>query len=102
METMNYVNYDLNIWDKIGWETNGESIGWYLEVYNPDKYILGGEHLEQFDILLTLDEVGQLKLEEDLEGYPLEERQAYYTLKEFIENLDIPKRVYDLLEKLPD
>ena len=99
---MDYKNYDLSIWDRIGWETAGETTGWYIEVYEPDKYILGGEHLEEFDILLTPEEAEQLGLEEAYGESPLEDRQAYYDLKEFIEKLNVPERVYDLLEKLPD
>ena len=99
---MDYKNYDLSIWDRIGWETAGETIGWYIEVYEPDKYILGGEHLEEFDILLTPEEAERLGLEEAYGDRPLEEKEVYYQLKEFIEKFDVPERVYDLLEKLPD
>jgi hypothetical protein len=99
---MNYKNYDLNIWDKVGWESAGKSVGWYIEIYEPDKYILGGEHLEEFDILLTPDEANQLNLEKEFSEYPLEDRQVYYPLKDFIEKLDVPERVYGLLENLPE
>lgn len=102
METMNYKNYHLSIWDKIGWETGGETVGWVIEIYEPDRYIQGGALLEESEILLTQKEAEQLGLVERFEYADDWDRETAEFLFDFIEGYDVPKRVYDLLEKLPD
>lgn len=102
METMNYKNYHLNIWDKIGWETDGETVGWVIEISEPHKYIHGGALLEESEILLTQEEAEQLGLVERFEYTDKWDRGTTSFLFDFIEEYDVPKRVYDLLEELPD
>jgi hypothetical protein len=99
-------NYDLNIWDRRGYETEYQEEGWEISVY---KYDLGqpygsGEFLEDKTITLTPDEVKRLTLGwgPDLGGDYTEDSDFWIDKETFFETYtDIPERVANLLWALP-
>jgi hypothetical protein len=56
-------NYDLNIWDKVGYETEYQQEGWSIAVYTiPNNGVAYGSGTHVHDIDLTLDESKTLTL----------------------------------------
>ena len=96
-----YKNYDLRIWDKGGFQE--DETQWVIEVSEPGARYGEGEELgEEYDIVLSEQEVEELKLEEEMAGSDIWDRDFFIRLSDFIDDYDVPKRVYDLLESLPD
>ena len=101
-------NYDLNIWDKLAYETSGqETGGWVIDVYQY-PYIGSpygsGTMLEDRTITLTPDEAKRLTLGwgPDLGGDYTEDEDFWLDKHSFLEIYsDIPERVANLLWALP-
>lgn len=95
-------NYDLNIWDKLSYETNGaETGGWQINIYSirseNDEYGCG-EHLKDKTIVLTPTESKRLTL-----GWGEEEDDFWLDKDGFFDTYsDIPERVANLLRALPE
>ena len=92
MDTM-YKDYRLHIWDREGFQNK---TGWIIQVLDDN----GADSI--FDIELSDDEANQLGLYADFEGYDMWNRDLIVSLSQFIDDYDVPTRVYDLLESLPD
>jgi len=100
-------NYDLNIWDRDGWETEYEEEGWVINVY---KYDIGqpygsGEMLEDKTITLTPTEAKRLTLGwgKDLGGDYCPDADFWLDKDSFFDTYtDIPERVANLLWALPE
>jgi hypothetical protein len=101
-------NYDLNIWDRLSYETEGkETGGWEINVYQYDY--LGapygsGRMLEDKTITLTPEESKRLTLGwgPDLGGDYTEDEDFWLDKDSFLEiYTDIPERVANLLWALP-
>lgn len=98
-------NYDLNIWDRRGYETEYVEEGWCIEVYTYPY--LGspygsGEH--QFTIYLSREEWEALTLGwgEELGGDYTPDSDFWLDKDTFLETYkDIPKRVERILRNLP-
>lgn len=102
-------NYDLNIWDRLSWETGGEETGgWVINVYEYD-YIGAsygsGRQLDEFTITLTPEESKRLTLgwSEDLGGDYCEDEDFWLDKDTFLNTYtDVPERVASLLWALPE
>ena len=101
-------NYDLNIWDRRGYETEYVEEGWSIEVY---KYnYLGapygsGEYMKDHTITLTPTEAKRLTLGwgPDLGGDYAPDNDFWLDKDSFLEMYsDIPERIYNLLWALPE
>jgi hypothetical protein len=102
-------NYDLNIWDRLSYETSGEEEGgWEINVYEYDALgapLGSGRQLEDRTITLTPTEAKRLTLGwgTDLGGdYTPDEdfwidKEAFFGIY-----TDIPERVANLLWALPE
>lgn len=47
------MNYDLNIWDRVGYETNYQETGWTISVYtipHQGAHYGSGEHIASLDL----------------------------------------------------
>jgi len=101
-------NYDLNIWDKVGYETEYEEEGWAIEVYQYDYMgspYGSGKHIPEHTITLTPTESKRLTLGwgEDLGGDYTPDSDFWLDKDTFLETYtDIPERVFNLLWALPD
>ena len=102
------VNYDLNIWDKLSYDTSGEEQGgWVINVYEypyPGSSYGSGRMLEDRTIVLTPKEAEMLTLGwgEDLGGDYTEDEDFWIDKYTFFDiYTDIPQRVADLLNDLP-
>ena len=103
-ETRMSDNYDLNIWDRLSYETDGkESGGWEINIYQY-PYIGSpygsGTMLEDRTITLTPDEAKRLTLGwgTDLGGDYSEDNDFWIDKSTFFEIYkDIPERVANLL-----
>lgn len=102
-------NYDLNIWDKLSYETEGkETGGWVINIYQYPY--LGspygsGKMLEDKTIELTPREVKQLTLGwgPELGGDYTPDEDFWIDKHTFLEiYTDIPTRVEALLNSLPE
>jgi hypothetical protein len=100
-------NYDLNIWDKAGYETEYEEEGWVINVYQynsvGDPYG-SGPMLEDRTIELTPDESKRLTLGWgiDLGGDYCEDSDFWLDKDTFLKIYkDVPERVAGLLDALP-
>lgn len=102
-------NYDLNIWDKLSYETSGEETGgWVINVYEY-PYIGSsygsGRMLEDKTITLTPTEAKRLTLGwgEDLGGDYTEDEDFWLDKDTFLDIYqDVPERVANLLWALPE
>ena len=101
-------NYDLNIWDRLAYETDGEQTGgWEINVYTIEGVgsIFGsGKQLEDRTIHLTPDEAKRLTLGwgPDLGGDYAEDDDFWLDKDSFFDIYkDIPERVANLLWALP-
>jgi hypothetical protein len=102
-------NYDLNIWDRLSYETSGtEGGGWEINVYEYDY--LGapygsGRMLEEHTITLTPTEAKRLTLGwgTDLGGDYTPDEDFWIDKDTFFDTYtDIPERVANLLWALPE
>jgi hypothetical protein len=99
-------NYDLNIWDRRGYETEYQEEGWAIEVYT--YHYLGasygsGEHVDT--IHLTPSESKRLTLGwgPDLGGDYTPDSDFWIDKETFLDTYtDIPERVANLLWALPE
>jgi len=99
-------NYDLNIWDRRGYETEYKEEGWAIEVYNYQH--LGasygsGDHVQTID--LTPAEAKRLTLgwEKELGGDYTPDSDFWIDKETFLDTYtDIPERVANLLWALPE
>ena len=103
------TNYDLNIWDRRSYETDGrETGGWEINVYQYPGvgYPYGsGTFLEDKTITLTPEEAKRLTLGwgTDLGGDYSEDTDFWLDKQTFLETYtDIPERVVNLLNDLPE
>jgi hypothetical protein len=100
------TNYDLNIWDKRGYETEYKEEGWAIEVYTYPylgSFYGSGEHKET--IWLTPSESRRLTLGwgPDLGGDYTPDSDFWIDKSSFFETYtDIPERVAGLLNALPE
>lgn len=100
-------NYDLNIWDREGYETNYEKEGWVINVYTYPAVgspYGSGTMLEDRTITLTPTEAKRLTLGwgEDLGGDYCADSDFWLDKDTFLETYkDIPERVANLLWALP-
>jgi hypothetical protein len=111
-------NYDLNIWDRLSYETEGaEEGGWEINVYtivsqyggdDEGWYFMGfgyGEQLEDKTITLTPDEAKRLTLgwEPELGGEYCADSDFWLDQETFLNIYnDVPERVANLLWALPE
>ena len=103
------TNYDLNIWDRRAYETEGrETGGWEINLYQYPGigYPYGsGVFLEDRTITLTPEEATRLTLGwgTDLGGDYSEDTDFWLDKQTFLETYtDIPERVVNLLNGLPE
>lgn len=100
-------NYDLNIWDRDGYETNYEEEGWVINVYQYPAVgspYGSGTMLGNKTITLTPTEAKRLTLGwgEDLGGDYCADSDFWLDKDTFFETYtDIPERVANLLWALP-
>lgn len=99
-------NYDLNIWDRRGYETEYAEEGWAIEVYTyhtvGDPYG-SGDHVTT--IWLTPIEAKRLTLGwgPDLGGDYAEDNDFWIDKETFYDTYtDIPERIHNLLWALPE
>jgi hypothetical protein len=99
-------NYDLNIWDRAGYETNYEEEGWSIEVYTyPYLGALYGSGKHVDTIHLTPSESKRLTLGwgTDLGGDYTPDSDFWIDKETFFDTYtDIPERVANLLRALPE
>ena len=101
-------NYDLNIWDKDGYESEYTEEGWSIEVYQYDYMgspYGSGKHIPEHTITLTPTESKRLTLGwgPDLGGDYTPDADFWLDKDTFLETYtDIPERVFNLLWALPD
>lgn len=108
-DTRTTKNYDLNIWDRLAYETDGaEEGGWEINVYEyPGIYYPygSGKMLENNTITLTPSEAYRLTLGwgPDLGGDHCEDRDFWIDTESFFSTYtDVPERVANLLWALPE
>ncbi len=97
-------NCDLNIWDKVGWETEYEKEGWSIAVYTVPKE---GASYGSGDFLVSIDlephEAKRLTLGVSMRdgGDYAPDHDFWMDVQSFfVTYRDIPKRVEDVLWKL--
>jgi len=102
-------NYDMNIWDKLSYDTSGEETdGWKINFYQYPAVGApygNGPMIEEFDFTLTKEEAKQLTLGwgPDLGGDYTEDEDFWLDVDTFINTYrDIPQRLIDHLDKLPE
>ena len=102
-------NYDINIWDKLSYETEGkETGGWRMNFYQYPQ--LGapygsGPMIEELDLELTPDEAKQLTLGwgQDLGGDYTSDEDFFIDVESFLDTYkDIPERVRAHIDSLPE
>lgn len=102
MEAMIYKDYRLWIWDRGPDEFGGQGFqdktGWVVEVIDPEDDTK--DNVLEFE--LSDKESNQLGLYKEFEGVDMWNRDLSISLSEFLDEYDVPTRVYDLLESLPD
>ena len=98
-------NYDLNIWDRRGYETEYQEEGWAIECYTyPYVGAMYGSGEYHSTIVLTPTESKRLTLGwgEDLGGDYTPDADFWLDKDTFFETYtDIPERVANLLWALP-
>jgi len=100
-------NYDLNIWDKRGYETEYEEEGWAIGVYEIPYEGAGygsGTFREELSFDLTPEESKQLTLgwDPELGGDYTGDSDFWLDRETFLTTYkDIPERVRDTINALP-
>ena len=101
-------NYDLNIWDRRGYETEYQEEGWEISVYQypyAGASYGSGTFMEDYTITLTPTEAKRLTLGwgEDLGGDYCADSDFWLDKDTFLETYtDVPERVANLLWALPE
>ena len=101
-------NYDLNIWDRRGYETEYQEEGWAIDVYQYDYMgspYGSGKHVPEHTITLTPAEAKRLTLGwgTDLGGDYTPDADFWLDKDSFLEIYsDVPERVANLLWALPE
>jgi len=101
-------NYDLNIWDRRGYETEYQEEGWAIDVYQYDYMgspYGSGKHVPEHTITLTPTEAKRLTLGwgPDLGGDYTPDADFWLDKDSFFDTYtDIPERVANLLWALPE
>ena len=101
------INYDLNIWDKLGYETEYEQEGWAISVYEipfEGASYGSGNLREDLSFDLTPEEAKQLTLGwgEDLGGDYTPDSDFWIDKDTFFTTYkNVPERVATLLNALP-
>ena len=99
---MTYKDYRLWIWDRGPDEFGGggfqDKDGWVIEVIDPEDDTKDNI----LEIELSDKESNQLGLYKDFEGVDMWNRDLGLWLSEFVDNYDVPDRVVEVLESLPD
>lgn len=101
-------NYDLNIWDRRGYETEYKEEGWEIGVYQypyAGAFYGSGEFMKDHTITLTPTEAKRLTLGwgPDLGGDYTPDSDFWLDKDTFFEiYTDIPERVANLLWALPE
>jgi hypothetical protein len=102
------MKYDLNIWDRKGYETNYVEEGWHISVYEipEDGAPYGsGKLREDLGFDLTEPEYKQLTLGwgPDLGGDYTSDSDFWLDVESFFSTFkDIPPRVVSILRALPE
>lgn len=102
------TNYDLNIWDRRGYETEYKEEGWEISVYQypyVGSSYGSGTFMEDYTIVLTPTEAKRLTLGwgEDLGGDYTPDPDFWIDKDTFFQTYtDIPERVANLLWALPE
>ena len=106
--TRTTTNYDLNIWDRRGYETEYAEEGWAIDIYAykhvQDPYG-SGRHMKDHTITLTPIETKRLTLgwNTDLGGDYTPDADFWIDKETFFKTYtDIPERVANLLWALPE
>jgi hypothetical protein len=101
--------YDINIWDRLSYETSGkETGGWMMNFYQYPQigaHYGSGKMIEELDLVLTADEVKRLTLGwgKDLGGDYTEDEDFWIDTESFLhEYTDIPDRVREHINSLPE
>lgn len=100
-------NYDLNIWDRRGYETEYKEEGWHISVYEIPAVgspYGSGTFREELGFDLTPEEVKQLTLGwgPDLGGDYTSDPDFWIDVQGFFTTFtDIPERVAEKLNNLP-
>ena len=102
------TNYDLNIWDRRGYETEYKEEGWVINIYQYPY--LGSQYgsgifMEDYTITLTPNEAKRLTLGwgTDLGGDYSPDSDFFLDKESFFQiYTDIPERVASLLWALPE
>jgi hypothetical protein len=114
-----YKNYELFIRDFGLWDSAGEGESyWHIQIDGlPEDFVEQNDNVYGvFVIRLTDEETEQLGLEDEVrdsyqnainvygEDSPrtLEAKEIVVMLSDFIDNYDVPERVYKILENLPE
>jgi hypothetical protein len=102
-------NYDLRIWDKLSVDTDGKQTGgWVISIYSirwPEDFYGMGALLEDKQIDLSEEEAKRLTLglDPELGGDYTPDDDFFIDKTGFFDTYsDIPERVEDLLEALPE
>jgi hypothetical protein len=101
------TNYDLNIWDRRGYETEYREEGWCISVYeipNQGSAYGSGTYREDLGFDLTPEEVKQLTLGwgTELGGDYTPDSDFWIDVQGFFDTYkDIPERVAEKLRNLP-
>jgi hypothetical protein len=102
------TNYDLNIWDKVGYETEYAEEGWHISVYEiPETGAPYGSGTlrEDLSFPLTDSEAKELTLGwgPDLGGFYSEDSDFWLDVESFFSIYkNVPPRVESLLKALPE
>jgi len=102
------TNYDLNIWDKVGYETEYTEEGWHISVYEiPETGAPygSGTFREDLSFPLTDGEAKELTLgkSEAQGGDYTEDSDFWLDVESFFSIYkNVPARVESLLKALPD
>lgn len=101
------TNYDLNIWDKLGYETEYREEGWHISVYEipfEGSDFGSGQFREDLSFDLTPEEAKRLTLGwgPELGGDYAEDSDFWLDVHGFFDTYkDIPERVAEKLRNLP-
>lgn len=100
-------NYDMNIWDYKGYETEYQEEGWKINFYQYPAVGApygNGPMLEELDFVLTEDEAKQLTLGwgPDLGGDYTSDSDFWLDVDTFLDTYtSIPQRLLDHIDNLP-
>ena len=102
------TKYDLNIWDKVGYETEYAEEGWYIAVYEfdvPEAVGSSASFVEELSFPLTEEEAKSLTLgKSEAEGGDYTSDPDFWLDVEGFFSIykNVPPRVESLLKALPE